>query len=99
MRCGESAPRWMRMRSVFRRQPSGSVKWLYLTKPRVGWVRSLPLPGLSNTTPTTISLAFLRIVWNLHHLFKPFAEPEPGVAAGFSPVRGVGMNRPKDKWL
>lgn len=46
------------LRSAFCGHLCGSVKWLYLAEPRVGWVRSLPLPGLSNTTPTTISVAF-----------------------------------------
>lgn len=45
-----------------------SVKWLYVAEPRVGWVRSLPpRSGLSNTTPTTISLA--SFFFSLHALY------------------------------
>ena len=66
------------IRSMFCSHLCGSVKWLYLAEPRVGWVRSLPLPGLSNTTPTTISVGFIRTVWSLYHISSAFTEPKPG---------------------
>lgn len=63
----------------------GSVKWLYQEEPRVGWVRSLPLPGLSNTTPTTISVAFYAL-YGAYITFLSFEEQNRGMGAGFYPV-------------
>lgn len=59
----------------------GSVKWLYLEEPRVGWARSLPLPGLSNTTPTTISVAF----YALYGAYITFLSWEETRIGGWKP--------------
>lgn len=72
--------------------PCGSVKWLYVAEPRVGWVSSLCLyPG----SLTQLPQQFLSLLYALYGAsiisLTQFTEPEP---AGWQPdsVRNKGGN-------